>query len=670
MAAGITSNHNKNLGNGQTGNLIHNDRKINPKNVDPRLIQNNIIFKNSTLAAAYEKAFGAAIDEYNHKQKRSDRRKYDRKGYFKHLFGVEPENESAQVILTSTARGRHEIKSFNEDLFQVGDCQEFGHFMRDEYGNFIDKDGNPVKWDTKERTYYDLNGNEVTDSSNLMPNPEAERAKAILTCFYEGGRFKFAADKDGRPCLERLDDNSPESDDLYIPPFEERNPSFKVVYATIHNDEWHGTPHIHIDYVPVGSGYNKGPEKQVGFERALADMGFTNKNVAYKQWRNNERLILKTICNCFGYETKTREEEKANNRGKTYTTKEYSDIIRDAKADAQEIRKDAKQQAQDTIENANQEAQRILENADQQAQDIADAASVKAYATLKNANQQANNTIEDANRQAQEIIANAEAVSDRTIEKACGIKEQAENDAAVVIHKAFVEKEQIENEAETIRNQVREEAEIIITAAKQEAADIVDEALKDKHNLKVEKKALTEENENLKNDIQSNRKQMMILVGVIANMPKKKFKLFRDTEKYEMDKDAYDGFMSAVDTMKRLSGNTLTSDEDKAAIEERLRQIEQLKAEQERNIREQAEQLGRQMVQRKVEELEAEKEQYAKLNKNQKNIIYSTVNCMVEKMSGTYARMDMAHRKKVLDNAYWQVRNGQRTREESGMEMG
>ena len=119
-----------------------------------------------------------------------------------------------------------------------------------------------------------------------------------------------------------------------------------------------------------------------------------------------------------------------------------------------------------------------------------------------------------------------------------------------------------------------------------------------------------------------------------------------------------------------MSGNTLTSDEDKAAIEERLRQIEQLKAEKELNIREQAEQLGRQMVQRTVEELDAEKEQYAKLNKNQKNIIYSTVNCMVEEMSGTYARMDRAHRKKVLDNAYWEVRNGQRTREEAGTEMG
>ena len=620
MAAGITSNHNKNLGNGQTGNLIHNDRKINPKNVDPRLIQNNIIFKNSTLAAAYEEAFGDAIDEYNHKQKRSDRRKYDRKGYFKHLFGVEPENESAQVILTSTARGRHEIKSFNEDLFQVGDCQEFGHFMRDEYGNFIDKDGNPVKWDTKDRTYYDVNGNEVTDSSNLMPNPEAERAKAVLTCFYEGGRFKFAADKDGRPCLERLDDNSPESDDLYILPFEERNPSFKVVYATIHNDEWHGTPHIHIDYVPVGSGYTKGPEKQVGFERALADMGFDNKNVAYKQWRNNERLILKTICNCFGYETKTREEEKANNRGKTYTTKEYSDIIRDAKADAQEIHKDAKQQAQ-------------------------------------------------------EIVEGAEVVLNTAKEEAYKIKEQAENDAAVVIHKAFVEKDQIENEAETIRNQAREEAESIITAAKQEAADIVDEALKDKHNLKAENKALTEENDNLKNDIQSNRNQIMILVGVIANMPKKKnviqnFISKHSAEKYEMDKEAYDGFMSAVDTMKRLSGNTLTSDEDKAAIEERLRQIEQLKADMERNIREQAEQLGRQMVQRKVEELDAEKNKYTSLYKNLKLNAFNLANRMCTKVSSQFAQMSKEEKLKMLSDAYWQVKNEQRTREESGMEMG
>ena len=300
--------------------------------------------------------------------------------------------------------------------------------------------------------------------------------------------------------------------------------------------------------------------------------------------------------------------------------------------------------------------------------------SKHTYETLKNANQQANNTIEDANRQAQEIVEGAEFFLNTAKEEEYKIKEQAENDAATVIHKAFIEKEHIENEAETIRNQAYDEAENITTAAKQEAADIVDEAFKDNCNLRAENKSLTEENENLKNDIQSNRKQIMILINVIANMPKEKksiqdwFKK-RGAEKYEMDKEAYDGFMSSVDTMKRLSDNTLTSDEDKKSIEERLRHIEQLEADKVRNIREQAEQLGRQMVQRVIDELNAEKDNYKALIKKQKNIIYSIANNMVEKMSGTYARMDRAHRKKELDNAYWQVRNVQRIREEAGMEM-
>ena len=70
MAAGITSNHNKNLGNGQTGNLIHNDRKIKPKNVDPRLIKNNIIY--STVNHVVEKMSGTyARMDMAHRKKRT-----------------------------------------------------------------------------------------------------------------------------------------------------------------------------------------------------------------------------------------------------------------------------------------------------------------------------------------------------------------------------------------------------------------------------------------------------------------------------------------------------------------------------------------------------------------------------------------------------------------------
>lgn len=355
MAVSITSNHNKDLGSGQTGNLAHNRRDFSPHNVDLKLVQNNVVFKKRTLSEVYDEAFGDAIDDYNKKQKRSDRKKYDQKSYFRHLFGVEPESESAQVIITSNARGKNEIKSFNEELFQVGDCNEFGHFMRDSEGNFIDKNGAPVKWNKTHNKYYDINGNEVKDGSALMPNPKSEIAKEILNAFYIGGRFKVCK-RNGEPILERVENDTEEAD-LVIPSFEERNPNFHVICAVEHNDEWHGTPHIHIDYVPVGTGYVKGPEKQVGFERALSDMGFKNKNTAYVEWREKERQILKDICNCYGLETKTREEEQANNRGITYSTEVYSQAIRDGRADAQEIKKQAQQEAQNITESARQEAQ-------------------------------------------------------------------------------------------------------------------------------------------------------------------------------------------------------------------------------------------------------------------------------------------------------------------------
>lgn len=97
-------------------------------------------------------------------------------------------------------------------------------------------------------------------------------------------------------------DESKQDDDIFIQSFEERNPKFQVIYAVQHNDEWCGTPHIHIDYVPVGSGYTKGLEKQVGYQRALENMGFTDKRIAFKQWRKKECDLLKEICSYFDLE--------------------------------------------------------------------------------------------------------------------------------------------------------------------------------------------------------------------------------------------------------------------------------------------------------------------------------------------------------------------------------
>lgn len=167
-----------------------------------------------------------------------------------------------------------------------------------------------MKWNKFRNKYYDINGKEMTDGRDLISNPKAEIAKEILGNFYCVGSIKIG------------------NEEAEIPSLEGRNPNFRVVRAIEHNDEWHGNPYLHIDYVSVGKGYVKDTERQLGFERALCNMGFENRRTAYIEWREKERQILKNICNSYGFERKTKEEERANNRGVTYTTDVYRDVIR------------------------------------------------------------------------------------------------------------------------------------------------------------------------------------------------------------------------------------------------------------------------------------------------------------------------------------------------------
>lgn len=51
-------------------------------------------------------------------------------------------------------------------------------------------------------------------------------------------------------------------------------PSLRVFNSVIHMDE--STPHLHIDFVPVGDGYKKGMEKRASFKRVLKNLGFSD----------------------------------------------------------------------------------------------------------------------------------------------------------------------------------------------------------------------------------------------------------------------------------------------------------------------------------------------------------------------------------------------------------
>lgn len=84
-----------------------------------------------------------------------------------------------------------------------------------------------------------------------------------------------------------------------------RNPNFEMIGAYYHADERdpdtgrRGTPHVHIDYIPVARNLDYGMSTQNSLSKALEQQGFvTNgmKNTAIIQWQKSEREVFKEIC--------------------------------------------------------------------------------------------------------------------------------------------------------------------------------------------------------------------------------------------------------------------------------------------------------------------------------------------------------------------------------------
>ncbi|AOM14734.1 plasmid recombination protein [Bacillus thuringiensis] len=85
--------------------------------------------------------------------------------------------------------------------------------------------------------------------------------------------------------------------------FEKRNPNLKVYNAVIHNDE--ASPHMHLNFVPVASGYKRGLERQVSFDRAIMQQDATlDKMRPFDDWREKEVQSLEKILKERGIERK------------------------------------------------------------------------------------------------------------------------------------------------------------------------------------------------------------------------------------------------------------------------------------------------------------------------------------------------------------------------------
>lgn len=103
------------------GSITHNNRTFITNNVDRNRIANNVTFISKPIDEVYEELFGGAVERYNVRQKRNDRKIHGT--YYEHLFHCKPSNS----VITATDKR----KSFYEDVVQIGKMEDSGHGTED-----------------------------------------------------------------------------------------------------------------------------------------------------------------------------------------------------------------------------------------------------------------------------------------------------------------------------------------------------------------------------------------------------------------------------------------------------------------------------------------------------------------------------------------------------------
>lgn len=101
----------------------------------------------------------------------------------------------------------------------------------------------------------------------------------------------------------------------YVEGFEDRNPNLKLIGAYIHMDE--ASPHLHLDYIPIATGYTRGLEVRNSLDKAMKQMGFvpeneSRKDNATKMWQINERAVFADICRGFGLEVEAEQKARGS----------------------------------------------------------------------------------------------------------------------------------------------------------------------------------------------------------------------------------------------------------------------------------------------------------------------------------------------------------------------
>ena len=124
----------------------------------------------------------------------------------------------------------------------------------------------------------------------------------------------------------------------FVEGWKEKNPNMYMFGCYYHADE-QGVPHVHIDYIPVGTNYTRGMKMQVSSSKALEEMGFvtdTFKGTAQVKWIHSENERLETICNNHGVEVYHPQTGKEHLEKDLYILEKQADNLRAEISDIEE----------------------------------------------------------------------------------------------------------------------------------------------------------------------------------------------------------------------------------------------------------------------------------------------------------------------------------------------
>ena len=111
------------------GCLSHNNREFSAKNIDSSRTADNIVFIQQDLGETYHQLFDEAVERYNARQKRKDRRISD---YFQHLFNrlangnapqSRPSLRSGKLTNEKSALSESSERTLTVSVYLLGICQ-------------------------------------------------------------------------------------------------------------------------------------------------------------------------------------------------------------------------------------------------------------------------------------------------------------------------------------------------------------------------------------------------------------------------------------------------------------------------------------------------------------------------------------------------------------------